>query len=198
MSEIKKKTKKKLPFYIFLGHLDEVTEKLGEDESNVMVLEDKAWILIKNQGKRLVWIVEPIVKNLKNSFMMYKDPQIYIFFNYHVKDMIQNLEDELRRADTLGNFTFVPRVQKNIQKDGENEIDGESDGKNEIDGENGSDGESESENGKKNITILGFNYNGKIPKMRKLRENVIEWCNKKNISHYTEFDIEEDIDSLFE
>lgn len=165
-NKIKKKKNKKLPFYIFLGHLDELTEKLGEDESNQIILEDKAWILVKNQGKRLIWIVESVVKNLKNSFMMYRDPQIYIFFNYHVKDMINNLEEELERAKTLADFRFASGEERNDSKN--------------------------------NITILGFNYNEKKIKMKKLRETVIEWCSKKNIPNYAEFELEEEIDQIFD
>ena len=179
----KGKGKKKLPFYIFLGHLDEVTEKLGEDESNQIILEDKVWILVKNQGKRLIWIVESAVKNLKNSFMMYKDPQIYIFFNYHVKDMMIYLEEELERANTLGDFRFNINKAK-LEKDNQGKLE-----RYNMDSNKGD---------RSNITLLGFNYNGKKPKMRKIREEVIEWCSQKNIPKYTEFDIDEDINNIFD
>jgi len=91
-----------LPFYILLGHCEEITEQLGtEEEETKVILEDGAWILLKHQNQRFLWILDPELENLKHHFMMYRNPQILIFLNYHQKGIREHLDDQYRKAKSI-------------------------------------------------------------------------------------------------
>jgi len=94
-------SKKQLPFYILLGHCNEITEQLGTEQETKVILEDGAWILLKHQKERFIWILDSSLKNLTHHFMMYRNPQILIFFNYHQKGILEHLNEQHRKALTL-------------------------------------------------------------------------------------------------
>lgn len=92
------------PFFIVLGDNDEFHQKILKKANGwkrVMVpMRGANWNLEKTD-KALYWILNEDENNLKHQFMIYKNPTVYIFFNYRgnqpVMDVLNRYHEIMSR-----------------------------------------------------------------------------------------------------
>lgn len=86
-------------FNILLGDSSEFVKSLQSNPDFSCIFSKDHWILNKTTNN-LFWIIGEEVTNLTHQFIIFKNPIIYIFFNYHVKnslDIIQNFFSQVQR-----------------------------------------------------------------------------------------------------
>jgi hypothetical protein len=78
-------------FNIILGDSVDLIKTLNLHNDFKCLINQDNWTL-NSTSSNLYWVIGDEVKNLKHQFIIFKNPIIYIFFNYHLKNSLELIQ----------------------------------------------------------------------------------------------------------
>ena len=78
-------------FNIILGDSFDIIKQIETNKDFKEMMKKDGWTLYRTTNN-LYWVIGEDIVNIVHQFMIYRNPIVYIYFNYHVKTALETVQ----------------------------------------------------------------------------------------------------------